>query len=841
MAVSSRKKIVLALLLTLALGIFVPPNVNGTRFGKRLAASLSNALGRQVKIGSVKFRLLPRPGFDLYDFQVLDDPSFSAEPLLLCGQVTADVRLTSLWQGRLEIANLKLQNATDRTPPSLNLVYHDGHWNLEWLMVRAEQVPTAPTDKKRAEQRPRFPYIEADAGRINVKVGLEKKPYALTNTDFALWLPAEDHWHVRLEGRPVRTDMNLSDTGMIKIEGDLKRSSDLRETPVKLQLSWRDAQLGQLTSLVLGQDRGWRGGLKLNVQLFGSLTDMHVDADAGLENLRRYDIDRNSMPGLHTRCLGEYLQGLLDYNCSLPLEDGNVKIAGKFSPAVPSDYQMSIAAQRIPLSILAVFARHAKRTLPDDLEASGLLDADFSFANHQWKGSGDTSAFSLRSSAVAQPVQVSAIHFHTGIPEGSGQPPAKKKRLAKASAQVAPAALTPAVLTIDPFTITAGSEEPIHAQANLTPIAYQIEAQGTAPLERMLELGKISGFRSRISNTTGSAEFNVNMNGVWSGFAPSHLGGTAYLRNVTASIPGIKQHLLLESGVQFTDDAVVLSGITARFERLPFGLRGSVSAPVNCTSETTCPMQFDLHADAFGAAEFARLTGIDQKNWKLPFLSGSEKLPDFRATGTFTADTFDLAELAMEKFSAHVEIGDHALLVSRINALLAGGTVQGDWTADWSATPVRYSGSGIFTGVAPEHIGIPMLSSWITGKANLKYSLKFSGLNGPDMLASATGQADFLVANGVSQAVVLEGSKPTRFQAFQGACSLDRGLLSFNSGKLRAENRIYEISGSVSLADKQAKLKVSGSATQWEITGALDNPNVAAQRLTAQEIPAHTQ
>jgi len=193
MAVSSRKKIVLALLLTLALGIFVPPNVNGTRFSKRLAASLSNALGRQVKIGSVKFRLLPRPGFDLYDFQVLDDPNFSAEPLLLCGQVTADVRLTSLWQGRLEIANLKLQNATDRTPPSLNLVYRDGHWNLEWLLVRAGQVPTAPTDKKRPEQRPRFPYIEADAGRINVKVGMEKKPYALTNTDFALWLPAEDH------------------------------------------------------------------------------------------------------------------------------------------------------------------------------------------------------------------------------------------------------------------------------------------------------------------------------------------------------------------------------------------------------------------------------------------------------------------------------------------------------------------------------------------------------------------------------------------------------------------------------------------------------------------------
>ena len=88
----SRKKIVLALLVVIVLAAFLPPQINGARFSKRLASSLSQALGRQVKIGSVKFRLLPRPGFDLYDFEVLDDPAFNAEPLLLCGKVTADLR-----------------------------------------------------------------------------------------------------------------------------------------------------------------------------------------------------------------------------------------------------------------------------------------------------------------------------------------------------------------------------------------------------------------------------------------------------------------------------------------------------------------------------------------------------------------------------------------------------------------------------------------------------------------------------------------------------------------------------------------------------------------------------
>src|SRR6478736_10238482 len=214
---STRKKVVAIVLVVLALCIFLPPNINGARFKNRLASTLSAALGREVKVGSVKYRLFPRPGFDLYDFKVMDDPAFGAEPLLFCGKVTADLRLTSLWQGRLEIANLKLTD--DVAPPSLNLVYERDHWNLEPLLLRVEQVPTAPTAKRSAEQRSRFPYIEASSGRINLKVGAEKTPFTVTNTDFAFWLASENVWHIRMEGRPVRTDMNLNDTGEIRMEG----------------------------------------------------------------------------------------------------------------------------------------------------------------------------------------------------------------------------------------------------------------------------------------------------------------------------------------------------------------------------------------------------------------------------------------------------------------------------------------------------------------------------------------------------------------------------------------------------------------------------------------------
>src|SRR5437016_4487572 len=396
----SRKKIVLAFLMVVVLAVFLPPQINGARFSKRLASTLSQALGRQVRIGSVKFRLLPRPGFDLYDFEVLDDPAFNAEALLLCGKVTADLRITSLWKGRLEIANLKLQNATDATPPSLNLVYAGGHWNLESLLHRVEQVPSAPTAKKTTEQRSRFPYIEADAGRINIKIGPEKKPYALVNTDFAFWLASEDLWHVRLEGRPVRTDMNLSDIGTVKLEGDLRRASNLNDMPVKLQFTWEEAQLGQLSSLALGYDQGWRGSLNLKLKLDGTPSSLHLASEADLQDFHRYDAAQREALRLTTRCLGQYDLNILNFDCNTPVQGGALRLTGGFAPQGTHDYDLSLAFNRVPMAALITFARHAKRGLPNDLTATGEVNAAFGFHARQgppvdWHGAGMTANFAL--------------------------------------------------------------------------------------------------------------------------------------------------------------------------------------------------------------------------------------------------------------------------------------------------------------------------------------------------------------------------------------------------------------------------------------------------------------
>ena len=136
----------LAVLILLALFVLRP---GASRLKSRIINSISASVGRPVDIGSVHIQVLPRPGFDIDNLVVYDDPEFGAEPILRASQVTAALRLTSLLRGRLEISRL------DMTEPSLNLVHSiTGRWNLEALLEHTSQLPLAPTGKAKTGARP---------------------------------------------------------------------------------------------------------------------------------------------------------------------------------------------------------------------------------------------------------------------------------------------------------------------------------------------------------------------------------------------------------------------------------------------------------------------------------------------------------------------------------------------------------------------------------------------------------------------------------------------------------------------------------------------------------------
>jgi hypothetical protein len=241
----------------------------------------------------------------------------------------------------------------------------------------------------------------------------------------------------------------------------------------------------------------------------------------------------------------------------------------------------------------------------------------------------------------------------------------------------------------------------------------------------------------------------------------------------------------------------------------------------------------------------AGLMDFTEKGWSLPFLSGSEnKLPDFRAAGNVSVGELKIAEVLLEQFAAHVEVGNHSVFVNRVAAKVGGGTTQGEWKIDWSGSQTRYSGTGSMEGVALDRVGPPdtvagQLAQWISGKAQVSYSTHFEGKTPQEMFSSASGRVEFQVSNGISRVLALEAGRPLKFNGLQGALEIERQGLKVLPSKFKAENRIYLMSGTISLANKQAKLKVSTTGTQWEITGALEKPEITPQPLTAQAAPAH--
>src|SRR3954453_3383211 len=101
MSVHAARRVVATVIIVVALALLLPPFINVNRYKTRMATSLSSAVGRPVKIGEVEMRLIPQPGFVMRNVEIGDDPAISSEPILRADEVIADLRLSSMWRGRL--------------------------------------------------------------------------------------------------------------------------------------------------------------------------------------------------------------------------------------------------------------------------------------------------------------------------------------------------------------------------------------------------------------------------------------------------------------------------------------------------------------------------------------------------------------------------------------------------------------------------------------------------------------------------------------------------------------------------------------------------------------------
>jgi AsmA protein len=321
--------------------IFAPPLFNVSRLQRHIAASISASLGRPVHMDEARLHLLPVPGFTLKNLVVSEDPAFGSEPAIRAGKVEVTLRPSSLWRRQVELSSIKFEVDDGGSAPNLNLVRNaQGHWNIEGLLLHASQVGIAPTVQRKPGPEPRFPYIEATGGRVNVKFGDEKLAFALTDADFALWLPEPQEWRVRLEARPLRTDINVPETGVLRMEGSLGRAAAIADMPVDLQASWHNVPLGEASKVVMGSDADWRGTLMAEASLLGKLGEAELKTSFTLNDLRRADFVPERTLEVHAECSGKVdvtTAVIVSPQCSIPV-----------SSAPPA--QVSATADRLDLS-----------------------------------------------------------------------------------------------------------------------------------------------------------------------------------------------------------------------------------------------------------------------------------------------------------------------------------------------------------------------------------------------------------------------------------------------------------------------------------------------------------
>jgi hypothetical protein len=814
-----RRGIVIAVLLAVA-ALVLPPFVNVGRYKSRVIDSMSKALGRPVTCDSIELRLLPQPGFYLANVAIGDDPAYSLEPILHADEVNAYLGIGSLWRGRMEIARLNLNY------PSLNLVERDdGRWNLESLLWKAARTQAAPTSARLSISRPRFPYIQATNGRINFKNGLKKSVFSFTEADFALWSPAENQWRMRLVARPVRTDMPVTDTGTVKAEATMQRAELLRDAPMKATVSWERVQLGNLTRLIEGEDRGWRGALDMSAQLAGTPAALHFTTAAKLRDFRRYDISSGNDTALNASCEGELnvSTSLLQHTeCRLPLDGGLLSVQGTMQGLHSPRYDLAISAENVGADAVLNLARRAKHNLPEDLTATGAISASFHAsrlgeAPSTWIGNLAVDSVALHSSVLGKDLTIN----QAVAAADTAEPPSVGRR--SHSAKTSPPRRA---LVIQSFDLPLGAATPARVDGTLDRERFALHLKGDATLERLQQFARAWGIGAPKFSLVGPATIDLLIGGNWAAFDSPQVTGTALLKNARAEVPGLSAPVEISTArVELDRDRIALRNAAATIGKI--SLSGSAGFPRSCETDSPCEASFDLSTDELNPERWNEVLNphLEKTPWYYfgGARSGSNVFAILHATGHIASRHLTLGTTTGSDFETDFSSGNGILELKNTRADLFGGKVSGNWKIDFTGSEPSYASTGSAERIQADKLAPFLKASLGSGTVDLQYKLKMDGWDAASLFNAASAEAAFTWTGGALK-ISPDARTPMRVFTGKGKAALDKDGWTISSSQWKTPNGIYHLNGHISRDSVLALEFSQDSGSAWKVSGTLSKP-----------------
>ena len=800
--------VLIALALTLLAGWVLPSFLSAEGYRHGLEAGLERTLRRPVTFRAIHFRLLPRPGLEIENAVVREDPDFGSEPFARVDKIQCDLRWRSFWHSRLEFSELHLQRA------SFNFVRNErGNWNVEDFLLKSGIAAPAGNSTASVGASGLAPAVGFDDVRVNFKIGADKKSFALTELKGSVSVePARRALQFNLAGKPVRADLSLPTPGVVELEGDWSPGHNL-EGPLRAEIRIHRGLLYDWIPLVTGQNPEIYGVLDADLSLNGSVHLLKVEGEGSLSQIHRWE----QIPPSNSLNCKLYLRAQVDRrqghaqidSLDASFADSRLHLSGSLDQLRTSpSLDLVVAVERSQMeNLLALGHRLLGRSSPFGISGrvDGLVTIQGPWSGKRYGGFLSVQGARLTTPQGNFPVSELAVRIENG-----------EARLAPATLTLAPRVELAAKGSLGP---TAGA------------LRYELDLSAqSVPLRDLVSLGRTMRLAvAQGLDAQGSATGTFRLAGsAWPPTRPL-VTGRAEVRDARLLVAGLTEPLRIpHARIQLNDDQIVAYPVLATIGKSSFALR------IAHRGERKEPWEFEVRAnnlsleqgalwfDALGLQRprplLERLPGL--RSFAARRAAASDLFASLNARGSFASSTVTYRALTLKDFRTRVEIAGRVIHLPSATFRAGEARGHGEVELHFASGPVQIRGDvevahGSLRAFAPF---LPDALRGVRGAFSGAAQFSTRALTPQEMSANLGGQAQ----------VRLEGVSLGEFDPMEalvrnakaGALERLRGETSFRlaSAKLEVRDRRVTLKD-CSLDLSGAKIVLNGT---YDLNGALD-------------------
>ena len=617
--------------------------------------------------------------------------------------------------------------------------------------------------------------------------------------------------------------------------------------PMHVEMEWREAQLGQLSRLLIGSDAGWRGDVTAEMKLDGTADAANVTTRLRATGVHREEfapvapLDFDANCGFSYHYSARTIEKLV---CDSPLGDGHLRLEGN----LPSDGQpkLSLELQKIPAQAVLDALRTVRQELGAGLEADGTLSGKLTYDTtappvatpqvkplHRGKktmakqapaapgplsGSVTVDALKLSGGALGQPIQIQKVVFEPSVgTNGLGS-------------ELAGTANVPA-----------GAPAPLVFALRLTKSGYQVTARGSGSPARVRQFAHAAGLKEAGALDAIAGEqvtLDLAIAGPWlpapdvlpaenarvitapavgaasvaSEPLPDRLTGTVTLHDANWKTD------VLPTAVQISEATLQLDGGSGVWDPVVFTygpLIGTarLELPACDVAGEECTPKVNLAFPSLDAAELqATLLGAEKKGTLLSTViarltpSSTRTWPAFQ--GTVEVDSLALGPVKLENLTAEVNFSATSAEITSLDAGLLGGQIHLTGKIENGDKPA-YSLAGNFQKVNPAEL-CGVLKLKCTGTSfDGDGKLELAGYAGNELANSAKGTVHFdWKKGGISGRPGAPGESfspaLTRFDQFSGDAEIADGGIVLKENQVQQGARKGTVEASVRFGEPPA-------------------------------------